>query len=199
MAPKKNKNKNKGKDSPDDDFSDDSSSNVNVKDLPDLTMIRNLFIGQVVTCVKIPNSQFLKVEIELPGDLDDLFVITTASNIEEDMKLIVAKAPCQLPNGMPVEVREIKTPGGEYDSEGMILSPAELKWPTGVFKPNQPIALPQAELTDTIPPYEECVELSKKQVAGGGGGKKKKKGKGGGGGDEEDDFAAALAEFGVVS
>merc|ERR1719331_358420 len=103
MAPKKNKNKNKGGaggGTPDDDF-DDLLKEEAIKSAADLTMIRNLFVGVVFKCDKVPNSQFTKCEIELPGEEEDLFVVTTAK-VEEDMKVIVAKAPCQLPNGIAV-------------------------------------------------------------------------------------------------
>lgn len=134
--------------------------------------------------------------MELPGEEDDLFVVTTWK-VEEGMKIIVAKWGCTLPNGTPVEKREI----GGFESEGVFVGPQELKWPSGTsasqFRPDQPIILshPDADVGE-VPSYEECVSLKNAPKEGGGGKKKGKKGKNAGG--DDDDFDTMLAEFGVV-
>ncbi len=183
MAPKKKNPKKKEASTPDD---------VDLSEIPEINVC-NIVIGEVQTVKKVPNGTLLHCYVEVPDRDDEVFIVTNAK-VEEGQKVITALAPVPLPNGLEVEVRNI----GGYDSEGMFCGPQELLWPTAVFRADQPITLPQAEV-GPVPSYEQCLQLRNVKKAGGAGGKKKKGGAGGAGGDDEDeDFDAMLKEFGVV-
>jgi tRNA-binding EMAP/Myf-like protein len=85
----------------------------------------------------------------------------SSAQVEENQRVIVAVAPCRLPNGMDVEVQQI----AGFESEGMLVSCRELKWPQNVFKPDQVIALPNCPL-GPVPAYSECVSIKQNASKG---------------------------------
>ena len=80
----------------------------------------------------------------------------------------------------------------------MFCTPRDLVWPSNVFKPDNPIQLPQAEV-GPVPTYAECLNLRLKPREDAGN-KKKKGGKNkGGGADDDEDLDAILASMGVTN
>ena len=82
----------------------------------------NLVVGQVIDVKKHPNSDHLNLCSVDVGEGEILKIVCGAPNVEKNMKVIVSKVGCILPNG--VEIRKSTIRGEE--SEGMLCALMEL-------------------------------------------------------------------------
>lgn len=94
-AAKKSGNKGGGDDSDFDEAPGGSSGAASVG------AIVNLLVGEVSKVEKVPNGTLLKCFVEVPDRNDDAFIVTSGK-VEVGQKVVVALAPCQLPNGIKV-------------------------------------------------------------------------------------------------
>ena len=82
----------------------------------------NLVVGQVLDVKKHPNSDHLNICNVDVGEGEILKIICGASNVEKNMKAIVSKVGCVLPNGTEIKKSSIR---GE-ESNGMLCALMEL-------------------------------------------------------------------------
>jgi phenylalanyl-tRNA synthetase beta chain len=89
---------------------------------PVSTPISKLVVGKVLSIEKHPNADKLKVCRVDAGKSRPLQIVCGASNVVENMKVVVALVGCTLPNGMQIKSAELRG----VKSSGMLCSAAEL-------------------------------------------------------------------------
>ncbi|MGW8247918.1 MAG: phenylalanine--tRNA ligase subunit beta [Acidiferrobacterales bacterium] len=89
---------------------------------PVSTPISKLVVGKVLSVKKHPNADKLNVCRVDVGKAKPLQIVCGASNVAENMKVVVALVGCTLPNGTQIKSAELRG----VKSSGMLCSAAEL-------------------------------------------------------------------------
>ena len=83
----------------------------------------NVVVGRVVTCEKHPDADKLNLcQVDI-GEAKNLQIICGASNVHDNLNVIVAKVGAKLPNGLTIKKAKLRG----IESCGMICSESELQ------------------------------------------------------------------------